>query len=50
MADLNDKITDYVISDKSLRVKKIYIPLSVEWRETSKHPQSDHYPVVAILN
>ena len=46
---INDKITDYVISDKSLRVKKIYIPLSVDWRDRSNHQQSDHYPVVAIL-
>ena len=46
---INGKITDYVISDESLHVKEIYIPLSVNWRDRSKHPQSDHYPVVAIL-
>ena len=41
---LNDKVSDYVLSNK--HIKQMYMPLSDEWKNKS---QSDHYPVVAVL-
>ena len=38
---------DYVISN--LPIQQIFVPLSEEWKNKNTHPQSDHFPVVAVL-